>query len=440
MNNNANNRNNDPQYEARKRAYYEKKHAEEAAQAKKKKYKPYYIAVVALTLMIVICISAAIVTSVLYKGTGSVPTYTLKIGSDRSEITQTSDGELLINIDKLCNLFGLQKTGNAASPKYTSAAGDSVQFSHDSRTADIRVAGTQIPYSVKMSTPAVADSDGCMIPLDTVAELFSGIMITVDGATVKIERRQIVGTDKLEPVTVLNKSTSPISRIIYLTENMKKYDEYINPSSRDDYLILVNKENPISSDYSPSDLTKLPSNVKNGNINCDQMRLYAAKALEAMILDIEADFKADDLENKIFAQSGYRTYEYQNTLFTGYIAKEMEADHELSYEAAREKVLMYSALPDCSEHRTGLAVDLIDTRVGDLVNPFTRDYWMNWLANNAWKYGFILRYPESTDAKDYEQITGYEYESWHFRYVGRYHAERITAAGLTLEEYLEKIN
>ena len=106
----------------------------------------------------------------------------------------------------------------------------------------------------------------------------------------------------------------------------------------------------------------------------------------------------------------------------------------ISYEEAKEIVLTYSALPEASEHRTGLCIDLIDVRTGDLVNPFTKPYYMTWLKENAWKYGFILRYPEGE-----EDITGYSYESWHFRYVGRYHAERISALDLTLEEYLELI-
>ncbi|MBE6600424.1 MAG: D-alanyl-D-alanine carboxypeptidase family protein [Ruminococcaceae bacterium] len=400
----------------------------------KNKYTPYYIAVVALTLLIVICISAAVIASVLNSGAGSTE-YTLRIGDKRSELKTTSDGTILINLDLLTDMLDLQKTGSSAEPKYTSAGGDAIVFSHDSTTAKVTVAGTKNPYSIKMNVAAEASASGCMVSLDTVSSVFSGISVTVDGSVVKIARMQVTGKDELEPVKILNKSTDPMSRVLYLTGVMKEYDKYLNPSDRDAYLVLVNKENPISKDYTPNDLVTLPDSIKNGNINCDQMREYAAKALEAMIKEIESEFKADDLENKIFAQSGYRTYEYQSSLFNGYIEDEMTDDPSLSYDEAKEVVLQYSALPECSEHRTGLAIDLIDVRYNTLENPFTKPYWTEWLEENAWKFGFILRYPENA-----EDITGYSHESWHFRYVGRYHAERISALDITLEEYLELLN
>ncbi len=438
MNNNINNQK-DPQYEARKRAYYEKKQREAAAAAKKKRYAPYYIAVVAITLLIIICIGAAIVTSVLYNGTKPISSYTLRLDGERTELKTAEDGTILINLDLLCDMLDLQKTGSAAEPKYTAAGGDAITFSHDSKTANVIAAGTKDPFSVKMNIAAEASSSGCMVSLDTVSSVFSGITVTVDGATVKIARREIVGkAGQYEPVTILNKSTDPISRVLRLTNIMREYEQYLDPADRDAYLTLVNKENPISKDYVPTDLVELPAEIKNGNINCSQMRLYAAKALEAMIKEIEAEFKVDNLANRIFAQSGYRTYEYQLNNFNKYIEAEMAADPDLTYDEARELALKYSALPECSEHRTGLAIDLIDTRVGELDNPFTNAYWTKWLETNAWKFGFILRYPESED--EVHPITGYQYESWHFRYVGRYHAERISAAGLTLEEYLENMN
>ena len=401
----------------------------------KKRYTPYYVAVVALTLLIVICIGAAIVTSVLFSDIKPESTYTLKIGSDKSELT-TIDGKILINLDKLKNLLGLQKTGNAASPKYTAVGGSAISFVNESNVAKITVLGSSSEYSVNMPLAARANADGCMISLDTVSSVFSGITVTVDGSSVKIERKTMTsGSDKLQTVSILNKSTDPISRVLYLTNIMKEYEKYLNPEDRDAYLTLVNKENPISSDYTPVDLVALDPSITNGSINCNQMRLYAAKALEAMIKEIKADEGV-----YILAQSGYRTYAYQSGLFNGYIEDEMSKDPSLTPEQAREKVLTYSALPECSEHRTGLAIDLIDTRYNVLENPFTKAYWMNWLEENAWKFGFILRYPESTEEKDYEAITGYSYESWHFRYVGRYHAERISASGLTLEEYLDSLN
>ena len=432
MNNNTNDRRNE--YNAKKRAYHEQKRREALEQAKKKSYRPYYIAVIAISLAIVICLGSAIVVSTLFSGVNASAEYTVRISGERSE-AKLVDGKIMINLDALSKALNLQKTGTVEKPKFTSVSGDSIQFSDGDKTAKITVAGTKTPFSVEMNAKADADSDACLISLDAFSAFFSGITVTVNGETIKIARKTVLSdSSKLEEITIMNKNTEPLSRVLYLTDVMKEYDKYLNPENRDDYLILVNKQNPIEATYTPADLIDLDSSIKNGNINCDQMRIYAAKAIEAMLLDIEADYKSTypNAESPIKAQSGYRTYEYQSSLFNGYIEKEMSAG--ISYEEAKEIVLTYSALPEASEHRTGLCIDLIDVRTGDLVNPFTKPYYMTWLKENAWKYGFILRYPEGE-----EDITGYSYESWHFRYVGRYHAERISALDLTLEEYLELI-
>ncbi|MBR2937492.1 MAG: M15 family metallopeptidase, partial [Oscillospiraceae bacterium] len=90
-------------------------------------------------------------------------------------------------------------------------------------------------------------------------------------------------------------------------------------------------------------------------------------------------------------------------------------------EEADAEVGRLVALPGTSGHQTGLAVDVGSTKEGH-----------QWLANNGWKYGFILRYPEGK-----EEITGLDYEPWHFRYVGKELAKEIYDSGLCLEEYLE---
>ena len=273
------------------------------------------------------------------------------------------------------------------------------------------------------------------MPLDTVSAIFSGISVTVDGPSISINRRLVTGsTTKYEKVEIRAKSSDPLSMVLELTPIMEQYEKFLNPADRDAFLILANKENPLGSSYAPDDLVDLKSmegygdeQIVNDGAPNSQMRLYAANALKAMILQL----RSEEYVN-IFAQSGYRTYEYQENLFEKYVAEEMEKDSSLTRAEAEEIVLTYSAKPGTSEHQTGLCIDLIDDRYNTLENPFTKKLGMEWLAENAWKFGFILRYPEGA-----EDITGYSYESWHFRYVGRYHAERITALGITLEEYLE---
>ncbi len=118
--------------------------------------------------------------------------------------------------------------------------------------------------------------------------------------------------------------------------------------------------------------------------------------------------------------SSYRSYGYQETVFNGYLAND-------SYST----VLSYSAYPGTSEHQSGLVIDFVEGSSCDYTECFKDTASGNWLKNNAYKYGFILRYP-----KGKENITGYIFEPWHYRYVGVENATKIHNSGITLEEYL----
>ncbi len=113
--------------------------------------------------------------------------------------------------------------------------------------------------------------------------------------------------------------------------------------------------------------------------------------------------------------SGYRSYQTQEVLYNNYVARDGEA-----------LANTYSAKPGQSEHQTGLAFD-----IGAIDNDFGETPSGKWLAENAHRFGFILRY-----LKGKEAITGYQYEPWHVRYVGIAAAQEIFERGITLEEYL----
>lgn len=121
--------------------------------------------------------------------------------------------------------------------------------------------------------------------------------------------------------------------------------------------------------------------------------------------------------------SGFRSYEYQNTLYTNYVNRD-----------GKEAADRYSARPGYSEHQTGLSFDIGEVGKENLwlTSEFGETEAGQWLVNNAQKYGFILRYPQGK-----ENITGYMYESWHFRYLGKELASKVYKSGLTLEEYLK---
>ncbi len=212
--------------------------------------------------------------------------------------------------------------------------------------------------------------------------------------------------------------------------DLSKYEKYMAPTGneRDAYLILVNSENKLSSDFVPEGLTDVADTRDDGR-KTQQMCLYAEKALEAFLIEA----RANGCKN-VTVTSAYRDYEYQEKLFNTYIYNEMADDPSLSRDEAEAIVRTYSAVAGTSEHQTGLACDMHN--LSSAKEEFGDTFEGEWLAENAWKFGFILRY-----AEDKMEITGgIIYEPWHFRYVGRYHATRMHELDMCLEEYLEYLN
>lgn len=128
--------------------------------------------------------------------------------------------------------------------------------------------------------------------------------------------------------------------------------------------------------------------------------------------------------------SAYRSRELQEELLQEEIRKNLWQG--MPRRTAEWDALRTVAPAGCSEHETGLAVDIVSENDPELKESQEETAENRWLQENCWKYGFILRYP-----RDKEEVTGFAYEPWHFRYVGTYDAKRIAHEGVTLEEYLE---
>lgn len=220
------------------------------------------------------------------------------------------------------------------------------------------------------------------------------------------------------------------------------------------YLALVNKAFPVTDHYDPKSgsyllepLVKLDRYVKKDL----ELEGRTARALYAMLDEMAADGVSD-----VYVTSAYRSQTYQKTLFNNYVSDEenrisrdaiaffgedyIQATYysrnvlSLTREDAEKVANFYSAYPGQSEHHTGLCVDFTAAEVnGQLDRDFELTSAFAWLAENAYRFGFILRYPENR-----ENITGYCYEPWHFRFVGREAATDIFLNSLTLEEYLGK--
>lgn len=185
-----------------------------------------------------------------------------------------------------------------------------------------------------------------------------------------------------------------------------------------DELGLVNKSFALPEDYVPEDLIvpDVPFPFTE-DLPKKYMRENAAHALEELFEG------AEDAGLEMFAQSGYRSYDRQVNIFAANAS-----------ERGEDYANTYSARPGESEHQTGLAMDVTSSEVNlDLVESFGETEEGKWLAENAPEYGFIIRFP-----KDKEDITGYQYEPWHIRYVGKKTAKYITEKDITLEEYYEE--
>ena len=170
-------------------------------------------------------------------------------------------------------------------------------------------------------------------------------------------------------------------------------------------------------DYKPDDLTEIEDYAPDRAESTRYMRAEAAKAF-GMLVDKAAE---DGVVIKM--TTAYRSYDFQKILFDSYVEKEGE-----------EKANTFSAKPGQSEHQTGLAVDISSPSVDyQLSDEYGKTKEGKWLADNAYRFGFILRFP-----KGKEDITGYQFEPWHLRYVGLTAAKEIYDQDLTLEEYLQE--
>ena len=184
-------------------------------------------------------------------------------------------------------------------------------------------------------------------------------------------------------------------------------NKVINPDS---IHVLVDKFNQLDEEYVPYDLEMIHEKY-------NPMRLLMRR--EARIAFEDMCYLAERQGILLEAVSAFRSYSYQDMIYMKNWTKEITIEE---YQRVRDRV---SARPGHSEHQTGLAVD-----INDLEETFADTEAGRWLAVNAHSFGFILRYP-----KGKEVITGYDYEPWHFRYLGKYLADRIYKSGLTYDEW-----
>lgn len=188
-----------------------------------------------------------------------------------------------------------------------------------------------------------------------------------------------------------------------------------NSVVKDELLTLVNFENTIPKDWKV-DLVRL-----NNGQSVDR-RIY-----DDLIAMLQAA-KSEGLNPLIC--SSYRTNEKQEQLYQNKVSEYLSQGY--SKVEASDKAAFWVARPGTSEHQLGLAVDIVSTKNQRLDRSQENTVEQQWLIQNSWKYGFVLRYPTNKNS-----ITGVGYEPWHYRYVGKEHAKKINELGVCLEEYVK---
>lgn len=179
-------------------------------------------------------------------------------------------------------------------------------------------------------------------------------------------------------------------------------------------LFLINRTYRVSEDYVPP----LVQADVSGSLR--SMRPEAAAALEDMFAACK-----EEIGVTLITVSGYRSYDKQKKIY----------NNKLKSVGSEEKADEYVARPGASEHQLGMAMDVGQRNSSaGLTSSFANTKGGAWMAENCWRFGFILRYQEG-----WEEITGYNYEPWHVRYVGLEHAQAMHEGNVPMETYMEDL-
>lgn len=181
-------------------------------------------------------------------------------------------------------------------------------------------------------------------------------------------------------------------------------------------LVLINEVHPLDTEYRP-----------------ELAEIVEGKFVDKRIMD-ELTAMLEDAVNEgmnMYICSAYRDYEEQRQVFNTTMVDWINQGK--SPLEAYEETKISVAVPGTSEHASGLALDIVSAQYGELDEKQAETAEAKWLAENCWKYGFILRYPPEKSA-----VTGIIFEPWHYRYVGKDAAKEIKEKDITLEEYLSQ--
>lgn len=338
------------------------------------------------------------------------------------------NGVLYIDMNKVAEFAQLSVSGSEESMKYIASDEQYIKFTNESGYAVINTARVILPEGYS----AIIGGGRSLVPYQVVTKAIdSGIIFTIDQSknTVTVKRATYTADDVIynEDIKFTSAAFEVAKTAVFEYDiDITQYLEYIAPADPSPYLLLVNPEHMLSADFIPTDLQKIPSaytalGSEYELVGCARM------ALVAMMREMYDDLS---MSAQPYVTSAYRSYARQNELFEGYIKNYTNAG--MSREDAIAKVLETSARPGTSEHQSGLCVDFMTVNMTSLDNSFEQSSAFAWLSENAYKFGFILRYPA-----DKADVVAHSYESWHYRFVGRDAATEMYLSELCLEEYVE---
>jgi D-alanyl-D-alanine carboxypeptidase len=397
----------------------------------------YRAVAVLVTFLLISCIVAAFLVCDYFRTEdkpGNSITYTIGDTSQEYPADKIySSNELMINFTDIAQLCGYTATGDAKIQKFNLTLRDvseSAEFTAGQTMCTINGA------KFELTRVCIIENGELWLPLSFVINYTNGLDIKQSENSVSVARLKyepgMSDSEIYLPLTFKVREQKEMESLgegfaialgnVSFKADLSEYEEYMNPADRDAFLLLVNENNLLDATYKPDDLTALSATRKDGR-NTQYMREYAAKALEAMYIEM-AEYGITDVS----VTSAYRSYEYQNQLFKQYLDQNI-ARYD-SYEEAYAATRALSALPGTSEHQSGLCCDMHN--LPSASESFKNKEAYAWLKDNCYKFGFIIRYPE-----DKTDITGYDFEPWHYRYVGRYHATMMHEYNMCLEEYIE---
>ncbi len=399
----------------------------------------FSVGFVVLTLLLLVAV-VGILAFMLYKTIENNPSkedFSVTMGKEKFVIPYGNgmrDGAFYFDMRLIADYAELVVSGGEGNIKFSCEDGTYVRFEHGADTATVNGQRVKLGGTAEI-TPKTKDSNGeCFVPFSFIEKLFSykaesdsvglGVLFSDRNNTVRIKRIYYKNSEQPLPISFSSDCFESAEGLmqVYFEEHQPASAAYKKMTS------LINKNNPLDSSYLPEGLLSLdalgcPISRKNEFF----LQENAARSIRDMLCDLNATLPP---EEQISVTSAYRSFSYQQTLFEKYVTDLMRSKN-FSRAEAEAQVQKTAARAGESEHQSGLCADLITVGDSELSVSFEKTRAFAWLADNAHRYGFILRYPRGKEA-----LTGYSYEPWHYRYVGLDAARVIFEDNICLEEYL----